>query len=290
MPHFFQKKDKFVLIMEGQTPVKPIKIDVEKVIRSKTNKKIPRFVFRIVEKIIHQQEFNTFFENHIGVEGLDFVNAALDYLNVKIDIKGEENIPSEGEFIFASNHPLGGLDGLTMASIIGKHFDGRIKFLVNNFLMQLTPLTPLFIPINVGGGRQERELKDHIQNIFDTKQQFLIFPAGICSRKIKGKIQDYAWKKTFISKAKEYHRAVIPVYFEAKNSRFFYNLSRIRNALGIKFNIEMIFLPHEMFRQKGNTFTVTFGKPIPYETFDDTKTQYQWAQYVRELVYDMKNL
>lgn len=273
--------------MEGQTP---IKIDIEKVIRSKTKKRIPKFIFRIVEKIIHQREINIFFENNVGVEGLDFVNAALDYLNVKINIKGEENIPTEGEFIFASNHPLGGLDGLAMASIIGKHFDGKIKFLVNNFLMYLTPLAPLFIPINVGGGLQDRNLNSNIKNIFDSKQQLLIFPAGICSRKINGKIQDLVWKKTFISKAIESHRFVIPVYFEAKNSRFFYNLARIRKALGIKLNIEMMFLPHEMFQQKGNTFTVTFGKPISYEIFDETKTQHQWAQYVRDIVYKMKDL
>ncbi|MBO7255521.1 MAG: 1-acyl-sn-glycerol-3-phosphate acyltransferase [Paludibacteraceae bacterium] len=272
--------------MEGQTP---IKIDIEKIIRSKTKKKIPKFIFRLVEKIIHQQEINTFFENNIGIEGLDFVNAALNYLNVQIVIKGEENIPAEGEFIFASNHPLGGLDGLAMSSIIGKHFDGKIKFLVNNFLMHLTPLAPLFVPINVGGRIQDRNLNSNIKNIFESKQQFLIFPAGICSRKINGKIQDLTWKKTFISKAKESGRSIIPVYFEAQNSRFFYNLARIRKALGIKLNIEMMFLPHEMFKQKGKTFTVTFGKPISHEVFDDTKTQLQWAQYVRECVYKMKN-
>ncbi len=272
--------------MEGQSP---IKIDIEKIVRSKTKKKVPKVLIRLVEKIIHQREINTFFENHVGVEGLEFVDAALKYLNVNISIKGEENIPGEGEFIFASNHPLGGLDGLTMASIIGHHFDGRIKFLVNNLLMHLTPLASLFVPINVGGGIQDRNLKSNIENIFESKQQFLIFPAGVCSRKIDGKIQDYAWKKTFIAKAKEHHRDVIPVYFEARNSRFFYNLARVRKALGIKFNIELLFLPHEMFSQKGKTFTVTFGKPISYKTFDESKTQHGWAQYVREIVYGMKN-
>ncbi|MBO7724302.1 MAG: 1-acyl-sn-glycerol-3-phosphate acyltransferase, partial [Paludibacteraceae bacterium] len=249
----------------------PVKIDLESVIKSKTDKKIPRFLIRGLEKLIHQDEFNRFFANNVGVEGIDFVDAALKYLDVKINIYGEENIPSEGKFIFASNHPLGGLDGLALSSIVGKKFGGEVCFLVNSFLMNLQPLAGLFIPINVGGKRQERDLNEKIEHVFETNKQLLIFPAGVCSRKINGKIQDLKWKKTFIKKAIEHQRTIIPVYFEARNSNFFYNLARLRNFLKIKLNIEMAFLPHEMFKQKGNSFSVTFGKPIPAETFNSSK-------------------
>lgn len=270
------------------TATNPIRIDVATIIRGKTDKRVPKLLIRLVEKIIHQDEINSFFEHHVGVEGMDFVNATLRYLDVNIRIQGEENIPTEGEYIFVSNHPLGGLDGLAMASIVGGKYNGNIKFLVNNLLMYLSPLSSLFVPINVGGGRQERALLGDMEQLFATKQQLLLFPAGVCSRKIDGKVQDYAWKKTFVTKAREHQRNVVPVYFEAHNSRFFYLLSRVRKALGIKFNIELLFLPHEMFRQRGNTFTVTFGKPISYKTFDDTQTPHYWAQYVRALVYEMK--
>lgn len=263
----------------------PIKIDLETVIKSKTNKKLPRFLIRGLEKLIHQDEINHFFANNVGVEGIDFVDSALDYLNVKVNIYGEENIPSEGKFIFASNHPLGGLDGLALSSIVGRKFGGEVCFLVNSFLMNLQPLAGLFVPINVGGKRQERDLNQKIEHIFETNKQLLIFPAGICSRKIDGKIQDLKWKKTFIKKAIEHQRTVIPVYFEARNSNFFYNLARLRNFLKIKLNIEMAFLPHEMFKQKGNSFSVTFGKPIPAETFNSSKRPEEWAQWVREEVY-----
>lgn len=263
----------------------PIKIDLETVIKSKTNKKLPRFLIRGLEKLIHQDEINHFFANNIGVEGIDFVDSALDYLNVKVNIYGEENIPSEGKFIFASNHPLGGLDGLALSSIVGRKFGGKVCFLVNSFLMNLQPLAGLFVPINVGGKRQERDLNQKIENIFEEDKQLLIFPAGVCSRKINGKIQDLKWKKTFIKKAIEHQRTVIPVYFEARNSNFFYNLARLRNFLKIKLNIEMAFLPHEMFKQKGNSFSVTFGKPIPAETFNSSKRPEEWAQWVREEVY-----
>ena len=263
----------------------PIKIDLETVIKSKTNKKLPRFLIRGLEKLIHQDEINHFFANNVGVEGIDFVDSALDYLNVKVNIYGEENIPSEGKFIFASNHPLGGLDGLALSSIVGRKFGGKVCFLVNSFLMNLQPLAGLFVPINVGGKRQERDLNQKIEHIFETNKQLLIFPAGICSRKIDGKIQDLQSKKTFIKKALEHQRTVIPVYFEARNSNFFYNLARLRNFLKIKLNIEMAFLPHEMFKQKGNSFSVTFGKPIPAETFNSSKRPEEWAQWVREEVY-----
>lgn len=263
----------------------PVKIDLESVIKSKTDKKIPRFLIRGLEKLIHQDEFNRFFANNVGVEGIDFVDAALKYLDVKINIYGEENIPSEGKFIFASNHPLGGLDGLALSSIVGKKFGGEVCFLVNSFLMNLQPLAGLFIPINVGGKRQERDLNEKIEHVFETDKQLLIFPAGVCSRKINGKIQDLKWKKTFIKKAIEHQRTIIPVYFEARNSNFFYNLARLRNFLKIKLNLEMALLPHEMFKQKGNSFSVTFGEPISVETFNNSKRPAEWAQWVRKKVY-----
>ena len=114
-----------------------------------------------------------------------------------------------------------------------------------------------------------------------------MFPAGLCSRKINGVIRDLPWKKTFISKSVETHRDVVPIHFSGQNSNFFYNLANVCKALGIKFNIAMLFLVDEMYKNVHKSFDVHIGKPIPWETFDKSRTPAQWAQYVQDIVYQL---
>jgi putative hemolysin len=116
----------------------------------------------------------------------------------------------------------------------------------------------------------------------------LYFPAGLCSRLIKGEITDLEWKKNFIKQARKYNRDIVPIYFSGQNSKFFYRLAKIRKAIGIKFNIEMIFLPDEMFRQKNSIFDVIIGKPIPISSIDNTKNLQQWCEEIREKCYELK--
>lgn len=220
---------------------------------------------------------------HGHKRGLEFVNSSLKELDINYRVYGIEHLKLEGRYLFASNHPLGGLDGLIMMSEMGRHYD-NIKFVVNDLLMNIKQLEPLFIPVNKHG-RQSSEYAELIEQAYASDTQILYFPAGICSRKVKGSITDLRWHKSFIQKAIKHRRDVVPVYFSGRNSEFFYNLSNFRTKLGIKLNFEFIYLVDEMFRQKNKKIDIVIGEPIPYQTFDSSRTLVEWAEFVREKSY-----
>jgi putative hemolysin len=196
-------------------------------------------------------------------------------------------LPKDGRrYTFVSNHPLGAIDGVTLGAIIGREYDGNLKYLMNDLLMNLKGMAPLGIPINKLGG-QARNLPKLINEVYESDNQMLVFPAGLCSRKTKGVIRDLEWKKTFITKSVQSQRDIIPIHFEGENSKFFYRLANINRMLGIKFNIAMLYLSDEMFKNRDKKFKVTIGKPIPWQTFDKTKTPTEWAQYVKDIVYTL---
>ncbi|NOY38105.1 MAG: glycerol acyltransferase [Chlorobi bacterium] len=263
-------------------------IDIEKVINNKDPrllKVLPGFLIRYLKRIIHQEELNTFLSEHGHLEGLPFIRAALEMLEIKYHVIGKENIPKNGRFIFVSNHPLGGLDGLVFIQEVGTLFPD-IKFPVNDLLLNIYNLNNIFLPVNKHGA-QSRVAARAIEDAYASESQILNFPAGLCSRKHSGVIMDIEWKKHFISKAVTYERDILPVFFSGRNSGFFYNLSNLRVFLGIKSNFEMIYLPHEMFKQKGKELTLIFGKPISYTLFDKSRTPVQWADYVKKVVYNL---
>lgn len=264
-------------------------IDVRQLIADRNPrllKVIPGFVLKYLEKILHVDEVNAFLWKNKDVIGLDFVRAVLDYFGVQVNVKGEEHIAHSKRFIVAANHPMGGLDGLALMMVVGKYHP-NIVFPVNDFLLYLPQLKPLFVPINKIGS-QSVENARKLDEVFQSDKEILYFPSGLASRKIKGEIVDLEWKKTFIQKARKYKRMVIPTFITGKNSKRFYRLANWRKRLGIKFNIEMLYLPDEMFRQKDRHFTIIFGEPIPFEFFDESRSDKEWAAYVKQIVYQMK--
>jgi len=266
-------------------------IDVHELLYSKaprTAKKIPSFVIKALSKLIHQDEINRVLKENEGLTGVDFMNGVVDYFNFRINIIGENNLPDlNTKCIFASNHPLGGADGVCLASFLGNRYNQHVKYLVNDILYYIQPLQPVFIPLNKHG-EQGRAAVKMLNDAFESGDQIITFPAGLCSRKINGKIYDLEWKKMLVIKAVEYHRDIVPIFFEAKNSDFFYTFANLRRLLGIKFNIEMLLLPHEMFKMKNATFTIRIGKPISRQTFDSSKTPQQWTDWVKQKVYDLE--
>ncbi|MDD4459239.1 MAG: 1-acyl-sn-glycerol-3-phosphate acyltransferase [Proteiniphilum sp.] len=267
------------------------RIDLDKVLRGKAPRhyrKIPGFLINYLKRIVHQDDINGILERNSDLEGVPFMRALVEKeFNLTLKLEGEENIPTEGRFVFASNHPLGGLDGICLSSVVGEKFNGKIKYLVNDILYYIDPLKPIFVPINKYGAQAKASAKA-INEAYASEDQVITFPAGLCSRKTGGKIRDLEWMKNFIIKAVEFQRDVIPVHFEGKNSRFFYNLANLRKASGIRFNFELIYLPDEMFKNSHQTFTITFGKPIPWQTFDKSKTAGEWAQAVKKMVYSLR--
>ncbi|SEF91416.1 1-acyl-sn-glycerol-3-phosphate acyltransferase [Parabacteroides chinchillae] len=264
-------------------------IDIRQVLQEKAPaaKKIPGFVVNYLTRTIHQEELNDILTRYHDKDGVDFMNELIGYFDLTLNLVDVENLPSEGRYIFASNHPLGGLDGICLSAVIGTHYNGKIRYLVNDLLLYLSNLKSIFVPINKHGA-QGKENARLIEEAYTSDNQIITFPAGLCSRKQNGHITDLEWKKSFIQKAVEYKRNVIPVYFEGKNSNFFYRLANIRKAFGIKMNYEMIYLPDEMFRCKHKTFHIYFGKPIPWQTFDNSKKPAEWAEWVKGIVYNLK--
>jgi len=268
---------------------KPMQVDVAEIIRAKSPKlakKMPRFVINLLRRLVHEKDVNEILAKADGATGIDFVNIGVESLELKRQVSGMENIPTEGRFIFVANHPLGGLESLVMMQTIDEKFSD-FMFVVNDLLMALEPLRPVFIPINKVG-KQSRTNAEQLNELYASDKQVLYFPAGLCSRKIKGEIVDLPWQKNFIVKAVEYQRDIIPIYIGGRNSNFFYRLANWRKRLKIKFNIEMLFLVDEMFKQRGQTITLTIGKPIPYTIFDKSKTPIEWAEWVKAETYKMK--
>lgn len=276
------------MIQEGIT-----QIDIKQVLRQKAPsaaRKIPGFMVDYLIRTVHQDELNEILRRYHDKDGVAFMQELIGYFDLNLELVNEENIPAEGRYIFASNHPLGGLDGICLSAIIGGRFDGKIRYLVNDLLLYLSNLRSIFVPINKHGaqGKKNAEL---IEKAYASDNQIITFPAGLCSRKQNGKIQDTEWKKSFIQKAVEYRRDIVPVFFEGRNSNFFYRLANMRKALGIKMNYEMIYLPDEMFKSKHKTYSIHFGKPIPWQTFDSSRKPAEWAEWaewVKEIVYNLK--
>jgi putative hemolysin len=244
---------------------------------------IPGFVYRYIHHIMHIDEVNEIIARYGQQRGVDFVHNTVRYFDVEQEVIGMENVPETGRFIFVSNHPLGGFDSLLLMSNVHRRL-GDLKFLVNDVLMQITPLRDVFVPINKHG-TNSREAARYIEEQYRSDVQILIFPSGLASRKIHGKVTDTEWKKHFIQKAVEYQRDVIPVHVSGRNSDFFYRLANLRKFLGVKWNLEMFFLSDETFSHRHSKFTITFGKPIPYTRFDKSKTAGEWAEEVRRTVY-----
>ena len=270
---------------------KDLFIDIDAVIASKSKrlaKFTPKFVVNWVKRIVHQDELNEILKFSNGAIDVEFADKVLLWLNAKSNVKfiNRESLRSDGRYIFVSNHPLGGLDGLILISSLGKMF-GKVKFVVNDILMHILPMRNIFVPVNKHGS-MGKNYGERIHNAYASDAQMLYFPAGLCSRLIDGKITDLEWKKNFIKQAKRYNRDIVPVYFGGRNSNFFYRLAKIRKMLGIKFNFEMIFLPDEMFRQKNSIFDVVIGEPIPISSIDSTRTLDQWCREIREKCYKLK--
>lgn len=264
-----------------------MKIDLEDILQKKLPKlKLPQFAINYLKRSIHLDEINECFVRYPNSRGIDFAKDVLEFLDAKINVRGLEHLPHGGQYIFVSNHPLGGLDGVALAYHIGKEYDGKVRLFANDFLMYLEPLSDILIPVNKVGG-QGRDNLERTRKFYESENHLITFPAGSCSRKMKGKIRDLEWKKHFVAKAVEYQRDVIPIYFEGRNSNFFYNLSNFRKFFGIKLNIEMLYLPDEMFKQRGNNFTVTIGKAVSWKKFDRSKTQSEWAEWTKNSVYQL---
>lgn len=245
---------------------------------------IPRFVFRLLSRMLRIDFFNDpLLYNHGYKKDIDFARASKETFKVSVDVIGREYLDKEKRFIFASNHPLGGFDGMMIMVELGEVYP-KIKVLVNDLLAKVSNMDGTFVPVNKHGSQAIENVR-RLNAIFESDEQVMTFPAGLVSRREKGLIRDTEWQKSIIVKAKSSKRMIIPIHVSGTCSNFFYRLSNFRKFLGIKANLEMFFLPNETYMHQNKHYTLTFGKPIPYDTFDKRFTPMEWAQHVKDHVY-----
>lgn len=263
-------------------------INVRKIIADKNPKlldQLPGFVIKYLERILHQDEINGLIDDNSDKTNLDFCEAVIKHFQMTVEARGIENIPKTGGAVLASNHPLGGMDAMALGALL-KPYDWKLKFVANDILMNIENLKDMFIGINKHGVNAKEALRD-FNDQFTKDQLICIFPAGLVSRRSGGKVKDLIWKKTFITRSKKHQKLIVPTYVDGKLSNFFYNLANLRKFTGMKANIEMLYLADEMMKLKGKKVTITFGKPIDPAIFDRSKNDRDWAEFVKEKVYEL---
>lgn len=279
--------------MEGNNEIKgPLEINVGEVLRQRIPRYwrfIPRRLVHWLERTVCQDELNRLLRDNFPRRDADFCRGVLDDLGVTVNFHNLDNLPPKEQtrVLFVSNHPLGGLDGMSLIDFVRTYYGVAPRFIVNDLLNAVEPLSDTFIPVNKHGA-QSREAILRLDDAFASDAPLLMFPAGLVSRRgKKGVVADLEWQKMFVAKARQYGRDIIPLHFYGENSSFFYKFAKFRRRIGLKFNIEMIYLPREVFRSKGKTFDVVVGKPIPHASLDDMPPARK-AQQIRQMVYDLE--
>lgn len=263
-------------------------IDIEKIIADKNPKllkRLPGFTIRYLKRILHEKDVNEFVFEHKNDDPIAFCLAVMNKFNITLTTEGLENIPEKSGAVLAINHPLGGMDAMALVTVL-KEKRTDIKFIVNDVLLHLENLRPLFVGVNKHGRSAADSLKN-IEKTFAGDELLCIFPAGLVSRKSKSKIRDLKWRKTFVTRSKKHNKTIIPVYLDGALSNFFYNLYKIRKFFGVKANIEMLYLVNELYKQQDKHIKIIFGKPILASELDNSKTDEEWANYIKEKVYKL---
>ena len=288
-PYICSMSEEKLTSANGGIPPRPDNLlDLDKIIENKSpllKTMLPGFVIGYLKKTIHQDRFNHFLRTYHDLQGVEFIDAVLKDINTKLDLVGLENIPEKEKCIIASNHPLGGLDGMALMLAVS-NVRSDIVFPVNDLLMNVQNLKVLFIPINKHGSNAEN-IKI-INDTFASDKLICYFPFGLVSRKHKGVIRDLEWKATIITKAKRFKRDIIPTHISGRNSNFFYNLANFRKRIGLKANLEMLYLPNEMIKQENQTLKMTFSPKVPYQFFDKRHTKAEWAELMRQYIYTLE--
>ncbi len=263
-------------------------INIRQVFREKNPRMaryLPGLVYSFLENLIHLDFVNSFLEKHGDKQGVEFAEAAIDEFNVTMEVRGKERLPEGGRYIFVSNHPLGGFDGLMLVAILQRKYQ-NLKVLVNDILMNLRTMDRVFVPINKHG-QQSTEAVRQIDDIFRSGDQVLTFPAGLVSRRKRGVIRDPEWKKNFINKAVRFKRDIVPIHVSGRCTNHFYIMANLRKWLGIKSNLEMLLLPDETYRHRNEHIVITIGYPVTWQTFGKARRPVEWAAMLQDYVYTL---
>jgi len=265
-------------------------VDVEKVIASKNKRLLkwtPRFLLRYLKRIIHEKDINGFLVANKDKKNAEWCTAGVEFMKMTHVVKNIEKIPKKGKIVIAMNHPLGGMDAIVLVHALKDHRPD-LKFIVNDLLMNLENMTEMFVGVDKIG-KNRKSVRVQIEDLFKSESAVCIFPAGLVSRKSKGEVKDLLWKKTFVTYSKKFDRTIVPLYIDGKLSNFFYRLSRLRKFLGIKANIEMLYLSNEMFKNRNTHMQFVVGDSISPEYLKNNTNDRELAKEIKEKVYELRN-
>lgn len=268
---------------------KPLQVSVREVIASKNAnllRWIPEFVLRWFERFVHQDELNRVLRTYHGYDGREFAIKAIEEMGCTVETIHANRIPTSGPVVFVANHPMAGMDALCLFAEVGK-VRSKLHIIANDVLAHIPQFQGYFIPVNKLG-KSAKESMIRVDTAYAEKEAMIVFPAGLCSRKINNKIVDLEWQKSFLAKAIQYNYSIVPVFIDGENSRRFYRIANWRKFLKIKFNIEMMTLADELFLKRGQTITLTFGHAIEASLFDKRNTL-QESQYIKDFVYQLQD-
>ncbi len=241
----------------------------------------------ILMKVLELNKMNRFYDDIKHLEGIEFLDAIFNKLNVEFEIPENDlkRIPREGAFITVSNHPLGGLDGVLLLKLLLEQRKD-FKTITSTQLERIEPLKPYFISIDPEKSKSPSAisgLKEALTHLSEG-HALGIFPAGEVSTFREGKLRvDLDWDEGALKLIHKAKAPVIPVYFHAKNSRLFYILSKIHPKL------KSAKLPSEVISSKRKTIKVRIGKPITLKMQEEIEDHIDLGEFIRKKTYLLAN-
>lgn len=235
-------------------------------------------------------EVNKMYDTLKDKVGKDFFDSFVRYRDLKYIVFEEDlaRIPKTGPFILVSNHPLGGIDGILMTKIL---LEIRPDFkIMGNFLLEkIEPMKPYVISVNPFENR--KELRSSAGGMRETLKHLEsggcvgIFPAGeVSNRNNKfNEILDKEWEKPAVKLIKMAKVPVVPMYFHAKNSRFFYQMAKLHP------NLQTLLLPSEMMNKREKPIRIRLGKPVSVKKLEDHDSIEEMSEFLQKKIYLLKS-
>lgn len=246
--------------------------------------KVPGLAFLLME-LMRLNEVNRFYKKISDKQGLDFIDAALEALGIKIELDENElkNIPKEKGFIAIANHPYGGVEGLILLKILCQ-VRPEMKVMVNFILKKIPNISDYFIAVNPFEKLKSVSSLAGLKSTLELLEQgnpIGIFPAGEVSayNPNTNKVMDKKWSPMVGKIATKANTHVLPVYFHGNNGLLFNLLGLIHPSL------RTAKLPSELFNKKGFTIKVRIGKPIPPEEIQSFSSNDKLMTYLRARTY-----
>ena len=234
------------------------------------------------------RKINKVFDSAADYQGCEFAEQILKTLNVTYTVEQSQLdcIPKEGGFVVVSNHPFGGIEGVMLYAAIAK-VRPDFKVMANFLLSRIPNFKDVFFSVNPFSENPEWKssvggVKGAINHLAEGKG-LGVFPAGEVSRYHGHDYpEDLPWSKSIARIIKNAGVPVIPVFWEGKNSKWFYFVDKINEMLGTAR------LPRELLNKHDKQITLQIGKPITVAEIADYEDFADLAAYLRCRCYALE--